>query len=70
MHRGLVLTLLTLSYIVGEFSHFILGIITRDVARDVGYGDKACFTRVAPSIEEATDDNCWKFQDEKRFERK
>jgi len=38
-----ILMLLTLSYLVGEMGHFLLGATSRDIARDVGYGDKACF---------------------------
>ena len=40
-----ILVLLTLSYLVGEMGHFLLGATSRDIAREVGYGDKACFAR-------------------------
>ena len=38
-----ILLLLTLSYLVGEMGHFLLGATSREIARDIGYGDKACF---------------------------
>ena len=37
------LVLLTLSYLVGEMGHFLLSSTSRDISRDIGYGDKACF---------------------------
>ena len=40
-----VLTLLTLSYLVGEMGHFMLGATSRDMARDIGFGDKECVPR-------------------------
>ena len=38
-----LLTLLTASYVVGELSHFLIGVTSRDVARTIHYGDVACF---------------------------
>ena len=40
-----VLALLTLSYLVGEMGHFMLGATSRDMARDIGFGDKECVPR-------------------------
>ena len=37
------LVLLTMSYLVGEMGHFLLSSTSRDISRDIGYGDKACF---------------------------
>ena len=39
------LVLLTASYVFGELSHFLIGVTSRDVARDVHYGDQACFPK-------------------------
>lgn len=39
------LALYTLAFIVGEISHFMIGVLTRDVARDIGYGDFACYAK-------------------------
>ena len=39
------LFLLTFSYVIGELSHFLLGVTSRDIALDLHYGDQACFPR-------------------------
>ena len=39
------LSLLTASYVVGELSHFLIGVTSRDVARKIHYGDSACFVK-------------------------
>ncbi|XP_068243293.1 hexuronate transporter [Palaemon carinicauda] len=36
------LSILTYVYVVGELSHFLLGIVSRPMAQDIHYGDKAC----------------------------
>jgi hypothetical protein len=28
---------------VGELNHFLLGVVSKEVSRDVHYGDKACY---------------------------
>ena len=40
--RHWLLLLLPARYLVGETSHFLLSSTSRDVAREVGYGDLAC----------------------------
>ena len=40
-----LLALLTLSYLVGECGHFMLGATSRDMARTIGFGDKECVPR-------------------------
>ena len=35
-----VLVLLISSYLVGEMGHFMLGATSRDMARDIGFGDE------------------------------
>ncbi len=42
--RWCQLSLLTLCYVFGELGHFLIGVTSRDVARDIHYGDLACFT--------------------------
>lgn len=37
-----ILALLTISYLVGEMGHFMLGATSRDMARTIGFGDKGC----------------------------
>jgi hypothetical protein len=41
-----LLILLTSSYVLGELSHFLIGVTSRDVARTIHYGDSACFENV------------------------
>ncbi|XP_064086730.1 protein spinster-like isoform X2 [Macrobrachium nipponense] len=36
------LSVLTYVYVVGELSHFLLGIVSRPMAQEIHYGDKAC----------------------------
>ena len=36
------LTLLTLSFIIGEISHFLIGVLSMEIARDLHFGDKSC----------------------------
>jgi len=38
-----MLTLMTLSYIVGELTHYLINTTNRELAREVGYGEKACY---------------------------
>ena len=51
-----VLALLTSSYLVGEMGHFMLGATSRDMARDIGFGDKECVPRqnVTENVTEVT----------------
>lgn len=37
-----MLPLLTCIYVIGELGHFLIGVVSRDIAQDVGYGDKSC----------------------------
>jgi len=41
--RVYFLGLMTLSYIVGELTHFLINTTSRAVARDIGYGEKSCY---------------------------
>ena len=36
------LALLTLSFIIGEISHFLISVVNMEVARDLHYGDLSC----------------------------
>ncbi|CAL8071526.1 unnamed protein product [Orchesella dallaii] len=38
-----MLPLLMGIWTVGELGHFLIGVVSRDVAQDIGYGDKGCF---------------------------
>ena len=41
------LALLTLGYVFGEIGHFLIATTSKDVARDIHYGDLACQERWA-----------------------
>lgn len=43
MGKVYFLALMTLSYIVGELTHFLINTTSRDVAREVHYGEQACY---------------------------
>ena len=48
------LALMTLSYIVGELTHFLIGTNSREVAREIEFGDKACFTNTSKIAKSTT----------------
>ena len=37
------LGLITVSYIIGEIAHFLINTTSREVARELHYGDQACY---------------------------
>ena len=39
----LILTLLTVAFVVGEIGHFLISVLTLEVSRDIGYGEKKCY---------------------------
>ena len=42
LKQWIPLSILTLVYVVGELSHFLLGILTRHMAQEIHYGDQEC----------------------------
>ena len=36
------LFLLTLAFVIGEVSHFLIGVLSQDMAQSLHYGDKSC----------------------------
>ena len=58
----LALSSLTLSFVVGEFSHFIIVVVSRDMARDVGFGNSHCY---AKDIDIANASNCQTYSKER-----
>lgn len=58
-----ILGLLTLAFIVGEISHFLIGVTSRDVAREIHYGQKACFANITTTFN-VTEDFCNDFEEE------
>ena len=41
--RGVQLSYLTVAYVFGEMSHYLVGVTSRDMAREIEYGDLACY---------------------------
>lgn len=39
------LFLLTVAYIFGEIAHYLIGSLSKEMARDIGYGDYACYNK-------------------------
>ena len=52
----LTLSLVTLSYVVGEIAHFLIAVTSKSVANDIGYGTKKCFTKNEDDVVNKTDD--------------
>ena len=46
------LSLMTLSYIVGELTHFLINTTSRDVARGVEFGENSCFVNGSFALDE------------------
>ena len=44
------LALLTLSFIIGEISHFLISVVNMEVARDLHYGDLSCYPHPNESL--------------------
>ncbi len=48
--RSFQLALLTFAYVFGELSHFLVGVTSRDMARDINYGDMACYVKETEDV--------------------
>ena len=60
------LSLMTLSYIVGELTHFLVNTTSRALARDLQFGDLSCFkNETAVTGEEEISVNCTSLKEEK-----
>ena len=42
-NRYVQLAFLTTAYILGEMTHWLPGVVSRDMARELEYGDLACY---------------------------
>jgi len=65
------LTLMTSVYIIGEIAHFLINTTGREVARDVHFGDKACFYNEpsSDSTHNRSSNNCSQILDQKECTR-
>ena len=65
LQNSITLGLLTLAFIVGEMSHFLIGSMSLDMARDLGYGDKQCYLNTTlEGVDDFTQEDCKVFDDE------
>jgi len=53
-----MLGLMTLAYIVGELTHYLINTTNREVAREIGYGEKACYENTTLTPSNSTSDVC------------
>ena len=59
------LSLMTLSYIVGELTHFLVNTTSRALARDLQFGDLSCFQNETADTSEEMSVNCTGLKEEK-----
>ena len=64
-----ILALLTVSYIVGEISHFLIGTVSKKVAQDIEFGKKGCYDISNSTVDTSGLDKCIDFEDEESWER-
>lgn len=62
----LTLIILTLVYVVGELSHFLLGIVTRPMSQDIHYGTMECLTNPDAQVKFTRDVECYTANNSKR----
>jgi hypothetical protein len=43
--NSLTLALLTTAFIVGEIAHYLVGVISLEMSRDIEFGDKKCYEK-------------------------
>jgi len=62
VQKAIFLAYMSLSYIIGEIAHFLINTTSREVAREIEFGDQACYPRTNISSEGLAD--CAKLKDE------
>ncbi len=64
-----ILALLTLAFIIGEISHFLIGPLSKDISRELDYGDSACFAHQNESLRNGMKNaDCDNFEDQNSCE--
>ena len=61
------LSLMTLSYIVGELTHFLINTTSRAVAREIEYGEMSCFRNESFPVSDVAEEvivNCTDIKNE------
>merc|ERR1719397_14770 len=64
MSKVYYLSLMTLSYIVGELTHFLINTTSRAVAREVEFGDQSCFKNETAVASDEMAVNCTSLKNE------
>ena len=49
-HNSYTLALLTIAFVIGEVSHFLIGVVSQEMARSLHYGDKSCLQHSNSSL--------------------
>ncbi|KAL7633895.1 UNVERIFIED_CONTAM: hypothetical protein RMT77_015856 [Armadillidium vulgare] len=57
--RWPTLIILTLVYVVGELSHFLLGIVTRPMSQDIHYGTMECLSNTDAQVKHTYEVQCY-----------
>ena len=52
--NSFTLGLLTMAFVIGEISHFLIGVVRQDMARSIHFGDKSCLEHSNASLRHAT----------------
>jgi len=72
LRNSYYLTLMTAAYIIGEIAHFLINTTGREVARDIHFGDKACYyneTNIDSSSHNKTSSSCSQIKEQKECTR-
>jgi hypothetical protein len=62
--NSITLALLTTAFIVGELSHYLIGVISLEMARDIEFGDQKCYEKENVT---STAKPCRDFDNEQRY---
>ena len=57
-NRYVQLAFLTIAYVLGEMTHWLPGVVSRDMARELEYGDLACYNNDSFSGTSDSDITC------------
>ena len=49
-YNSYTLALLTIAFVIGEVSHFLIGVVSQEMARSLHYGDKSCLQHSNSSL--------------------
>ncbi|XP_023322348.1 protein spinster homolog 1 [Eurytemora carolleeae] len=58
LSKALFLSYMALSYVIGEIAHFLINTTSREVAREIQFGDQACFVNKTRAAELNSNASC------------